>query len=61
MATGAAGSVTSGYERAIRQHAPCRPLNAPGPKRTRLQKALDFGLFETRDPNRPGWRMVDDE
>ncbi|MEL7491687.1 MAG: hypothetical protein AAGJ73_13290 [Pseudomonadota bacterium] len=34
---------------------------APGPRRAREQKGLDFGLFESRDPDRPGWSLIDDE
>ncbi len=34
---------------------------APAPKRSRRQKGLDIGLFEVRDPDRPGWTLVSDE
>jgi len=33
----------------------------PKPKRAKHQKGLDFGLFETVDPDRPGWTVIDDE
>lgn len=33
----------------------------PKPRRAKAQKGLDFGLFESRDPDRPGWSLIDDE
>lgn len=46
---------------AERAHIDQRLGAAPAPKRAREQKGLDFGLFESRDPDRPGWCLIDDE